>query len=725
MCRPLLIVDDDGELRLAKRLRGMSPEEWRAFVSQPFHTFIVGTRPDADEEGFIEYMDVEEIDKHMVAMFPKDLHAPVVGASTGRQRPNYTHCELHPSLMNGVLGVNIPFSDHNQSPRNAYQCLWEEEPVVMADGSRKKIKDVHVGDDVMTFDPMTMKTFPTKVVHQYTRETDKNIVKVRTETGREIITTDDHPYWTNEGWKCPRDFTEHTKCGFLACLNNQYFIHKKEREWLRTLNADKDYYSQGDAVFMPVSVEPMPNCRIADITVESDTHCFFGGDGFAVHNCAMGKQAVGIYMSNYNQRIDTIGHILNYAQKPLARTKLSKITHSENLPSGVNAVVAIMTYTGFNQEDSVMINQSALDRGLFSSTYYKSYKDQCNKNHSTGEEEVFTRPDAKTTAHMKPFHYGKLGEDGFVPKNTAVDHNDIIVGKIMPQKIQGVIYPKDASLYMKANDTGHIDLNYQGVNADGYRFCKVRLRKYRKPTVGDKVSSRHGQKGTIGMVYRQQDMPFSKEGIVPDIIINPHAIPSRMTIGQMMECIMGKACCQLGTMGDATPFNGATVEDLAEVLESYGMERYGNEVLYDGRTGVQITTEIFMGPTFYQRLKHMVEDKMHTRGGNGPVVMLTRQPAEGRARNGGLRFGEMERDAIVAHGASAFLKERMLDVSDNYRVFVCRKCGMLCIANPEKNIYKCTHCKNSADITQARIPYSMKLLLQELMTMAIAPRIVI
>jgi DNA-directed RNA polymerase II subunit RPB2 len=562
MCRPLLIVDDDGELRLAKRLRGMSPEEWRAFVAQPFHTFIVGTRPDADEEGFIEYMDVEEIDKHMVAMFPKDLHAPVVGASTGRQRPNYTHCELHPSLMNGVLGVNIPFSDHNQSPRNAYQC-------------------------------------------------------------------------------------------------------------------------------------------------------------------AMGKQAVGIYMSNYNQRIDTIGHILNYAQKPLARTKLSKITHSENLPSGVNAVVAIMTYTGFNQEDSVMINQSALDRGLFSSTYYKSYKDQCNKNHSTGEEEVFTRPDAKTTAHMKPFHYGKLGEDGFVPKNTAVDHNDIIVGKIMPQKIQGVIYPKDASLYMKANDTGHIDLNYQGVNADGYRFCKVRLRKYRKPTVGDKVSSRHGQKGTIGMVYRQQDMPFSKEGIVPDIIINPHAIPSRMTIGQMMECIMGKACCQLGTMGDATPFNGATVEDLAEVLESYGMERYGNEVLYDGRTGVQITTEIFMGPTFYQRLKHMVEDKMHTRGGNGPVVMLTRQPAEGRARNGGLRFGEMERDAIVAHGASAFLKERMLDVSDNYRVFVCRKCGMLCVANPEKNIYKCTHCKNSADITQARIPYSMKLLLQELMTMAIAPRIVI
>jgi DNA-directed RNA polymerase II subunit RPB2 len=627
--------------------------------------------------------------------------------------------------MNGVLAVNIPFSDHNQSPRNAYQCLWEEEPVVMADGSRKKIKDVRPGDEVLTFDPATMHTFPTKVIHQYTRETDKTIVKVRTGSGREIITTDDHKYWTNEGWKCPRDFTEHTKCAFLACLNNQHLIGKDERKWLWTLNADTDYYSQGDTVFMPVSVEPMPNCRIADITVESETHCFFGGDGFAVHNSAMGKQAVGIYMSNYNQRIDTIGHILNYAQKPLARTRLSKITHSENLPSGVNAVVAIMTYTGFNQEDSVMINKSALDRGLFSSTYYKSYKDQCNKNHSTGEEEVFMRPDAKTTAHLKPYNYSKVGDDGFIPKDTFVDSNDILIGKVMPQKIQGTIYPKDASLSMKANDNGHIDMNYQGTNGDGYKFCKVRLRKYRKPTVGDKVSSRHGQKGTIGMIYNQQDMPFSREGITPDIIINPHAVPSRMTIGQILECVMGKAACCLGTLGDATPFNGCSVEDIAKVLESYGMERHGNEVLYDGRTGCQMRTEIFMGPTFYQRLKHMVEDKMHTRGGNGPVVMLTRQPAEGRARNGGLRFGEMERDAIVAHGASAFLKERMLDVSDNYRVFVCRKCGIQSVANPERNIYKCTYCKNSADITQVRIPYSMKLLLQELMSMAIAPRMVV
>jgi DNA-directed RNA polymerase II subunit RPB2 len=438
----------------------------------------------------------------------------------------------------------------------------------------------------------------------------------------------------------------------------------------------------------------------------------------------MGKQAVGVYMSNFNERVDTMAHVLNYGQQPMARTKLAKYTFQDALPSGVNAVVAIMTYTGFNQEDSVMLNQSALDRGMFTSTYYKSYKDQCNKNHSTGEEEEFARPDADTT-NMKPFNYDKLGDDGFVPKNTYVSGDDVLVGKIMPHKVQGVVHPRDASLFLKGGDEGHVDCNYQGTNADGYKFCKIRLRKYRKPTIGDKFSSRHAQKGSCGMIYRQQDMPFTKDGIVPDIIINPHAIPSRMTIGQLMECIMGKAGCCVGALGDATPFNECTVADIGAVLEAAGMERHGNEILYDGRSGAQIQTEIFMGPTFYQRLKHMTVDKVHSRGSNGPVVFLTRQPAEGRARNGGLRFGEMERDAILAHGASAFLKERMLDVSDNFRVFACRKCGVMCVAHPERNIYKCTYCKNNADITQTRIPYSMKLLMQELMTMSVVPRFVL
>ena len=274
---------------------------------------------------------------------------------------------------------------------------------------------------------------------------------------------------------------------------------------------------------------------------------------------------------------------------------------------------------------------------------------------------------------------------------------------------------------MKANDEGYVDMNYTGINSEGYKFCKVRVRKNRKPEIGDKLASRSAQKGTIGMVYRHQDMPFTKDGIVPDIIMNPHAIPSRMTMAQLMECIMGKAACHIGSTGDSSPYNDCSVESIAKVLELSGMERYGNEIMYNGRTGEQIQTEIFIGPTYYQRLKHMVQDKLHSRGSNGPIVMLTRQPSEGRARNGGLRLGEMERDCVLSHGCSSFLKERMLDSSDNYRVFICKSCGIVANVNPDKNIYKCSNCKN-ADIVQTRIPYAFKLLGQELYTMNILMR---
>ena len=453
----------------------------------------------------------------------------------------------------------------------------------------------------------------------------------------------------------------------------------------------------------------------------------FSDHNQAPRNCyqsSMGKQAVGIYASNFNQRMDTMAHVLNYSQKALARSHLCKYTQSEILTGGINAVVAIMTYTGFNQEDSVIINQSAVDRGLFRSTHYKTYRDMCNKNHSTGEEEQFCIPKPGVTASIKPLNYDKLGPDGFVFPNTFVDGGDILVGKVMPHAVDGHDMPRDTSLHMKQNEHGIVDVNFKGINTDGYTFCKVRLREYRIPEIGDKFSSKHAQKGSLGMLYRQHDMPFSKDGIIPDIIVNPHAIPSRMTIGQLMEGLMGKAACALGACGDATPYNGCTVEDIAKVLDGYGVERYGNEILYDGRTGNQIHCEIFITPTYYQRLKHQVTDKAHSRSG-GPVVLLTRQPAEGRARNGGLRFGEMESQACLSHGISAFMKERMLDVSDNFRVFVCRTCGLFATANPDRNIFKCTTCKNTANFSQIRCPYSLKLLFQELESMNIAPRMIV
>lgn len=446
------------------------------------------------------------------------------------------------------------------------------------------------------------------------------------------------------------------------------------------------------------------------------------------YQSAMCKQAIGIYTSNFAKRFDTLGHILHYPQKPLIYTKIGNLIHHDKLPSGMNAIVAIACYTGYNQEDSVILNKSSVDRGMFVSSYYRTYKDQNSKNHSTGEEEYYCKPDMENTKNLKPFNYEKLTMDGFVPENAYVESGDVIIGKCMPQRQGNFISNKDSSIALKNNETGFVDKNSYGdniftnVNGDGYTFSKVRIRSERVPVIGDKFASRSAQKGTCGMLYRQEDMPFTASGIVPDIILNPHAIPSRMTIAQLMECIMGKACASLGTFGNASPFTDLSIEDIASALDKCGMERYGNEIMYNSRTGEMMNTEIFIGPTYYQRLKHMVSDKIHSRAANGPVVSLTRQPAEGRARDGGLRMGEMEVECNWAHGTMQFLKERFMDASDNYRVFVCRKCGMMANVNPDQKVYECKPCKNNTCFSQIRIPYACKLLFQEAQTMGIGAK---
>ena len=1294
-------------------------------------------------DGHIEYLDVEETNLALIAMKPGDL---VRGDKGANKQPRFTHMEVHPSLILGVLAGSIPFSDHNQAPRNCYQCLDPNTTVLMANGDYTPIKDVKIGDEVITFDNKTMQTSVTKVIHQYVRPTENKIYEVETVSGRKIIATGNHNFMTTEGWKATDTFGTHTKIGILT--NPKYVSHDIEnytivdsdsfkskleilglnpslinkhaeslgqigllpltsthiklpiisrlmgmvwtdgsinvynkthggptgqlsvnfgslddadmfetdleslgftrtvpieqnreihkvmhhtwkvshngalpslmlaldirigkrcytpsppvphwvmngsamvkREFLagfqgsdgcqvqinknsvqqryvyrcavtsqsivpehkdslikfmtqmQTLfeefgiemsgvkeirgNYDKvsigfkmsdklqnlikyfdtigyrycskksaqsgvaveflkykeltgcdwsEYDSwvsrveiKGACIFVPVHrITEVSNRMISDITVEHDNHSFIAGENFLSSNSAMGKQAIGVYASNFRHRFDTMAHVLNYPQRPIVETNISKLVHTDEMPCGINVIVAISTFTGFNQEDSVILNKSAIDRGLFSSTYYRTYKEQCNKNHSNGEEEFFTRPNTQTKG-IKPFNYEKLNEHGFVPENTYVDSGDIIIGKCMPQKIDTVITHKDTSVSLKNNENGYIDKNacrdtyFTNTNGDGYTFAKIRMRNTRVPTIGDKFclvpetevmtldgwkhinqisfddkvaqldekglvsyvhpigiyefdhqgdmysiasqqvdllttldhkmyvkkrdskqfelikakdvigkrvqykkdgeftapvqpwfqfddtftapmnawlmflgiwmaegwversceritisvnkqrvkdmlemvcpllgvhivkngekwhiykiamyryleklsvgaknkvlprfvfnvdcsqvrhllegllcgdghttkynatsystssvelandvqqlalhagfsgnlklvrtkqttlndgriitpsqdyqytvciiktknepcmnhghtkqqtgqtesiiqydgkvycievpshvfyvryngkgvwtgnSSRHGQKGTMGMHYQQQDMPFTKDGIVPDIIVNPHAIPSRMTIAQLMECLMGKACTSVGSYGDATPFTDLSVEDIATVLQSQGLERHGNEILYNPRTGEQITTTVFIGPTFYQRLKHMTVDKTHSRSSNGPVVLLTRQPAEGRAREGGLRVGEMELDVHLAHGLGSFLKERFMEMADNYRVFTCKKCGMMANCNPEKNIYSCKPCKNTTQFSEIRIPYSAKLLLQELQTMSIAARFV-
>jgi DNA-directed RNA polymerase II subunit RPB2 len=447
------------------------------------------------------------------------------------------------------------------------------------------------------------------------------------------------------------------------------------------------------------------------------------------YQSAMSKQAIGVYMSNFRNRMDTLANILNYPQVPLVRTRISDITNCNNLPYGNNVIVAIACFTGFNQEDSIMINKSAVHRGFFNSTFYRTYKDQCNKNHSTGEEENYCIPDKDNTKGIKPFNYNKLNENGFVEENIYVENSDIIIGKTMHDKSSELHKYKDNSVYLKQNEYGFIDKNFandkyfKNINNDGYKFSKIKIRNIRIPTIGDKMSSRHGQKGIIGMVYNQEDMPFTKDGIVPDIIVNPHAIPSRMTIAQLIECIMSKLCLNIGKRGYSTSFmyknKNEKQDEIASLLSDYGYDKHGNEIMYNPRTGEQIDTPIFIGPTYYQRLKHMVHDKIHSRSANGPIILLTRQPAEGRAREGGLRLGEMEVECNWGHGTLHFLKERLMECSDNYRMFICKKCKNVANVNTSRKIYICYNCDNRIDFSQIRIPYACKLLLQEIAAMSI------
>lgn len=415
--------------------------------------------------------------------------------------------------------------------------------------------------------------------------------------------------------------------------------------------------SQANVLYIPVlSITEVEHQLVSDITVESENHSFIAGDGFLSSNCAMGKQSIGLFARNFQKRMDTLAYVMNNLEKALVRTKFAKYINYDDLPCGVNAMVAIGCYTGYNMEDSVLLNQGAVDRGLFRATFYRTYKDDEKKIQSSGREEKFAKPNTKYTRGTKPGNYNKLDERGFVKKNEYVTSDDIIIGKVLPLKNKldenGHQLYKDCSTSLRSNETGFVDKIYTDRNADGFRFVKIRMRTERIPIIGDKFASRCAQKGTVGMIYSQEQMPFNADGISPDIIMNPHAIPSRMTIGQLMECILGKASATLGGYSDCTPFNKVPYDKICSILEANGLNYTGDEILYSGITGQQMDVKLFFGPTYYQRLKHMVLDKTHSRA-SGPVVQLTRQPQEGRSRDGGLRVGEFH----FANKRGLFLSE--------------------------------------------------------------------
>jgi DNA-directed RNA polymerase subunit B' len=383
-----------------------------------------------------------------------------------------------------------------------------------------------------------------------------------------------------------------------------------------------------------------------------------------------------------------------------------------------------------NDGSSVVMNRNAIDRGLGRSVFFKTYETE-ERRYPGGQKDKFEIPVAATSGYREEKAYRLLGEDGIISPETVVESKDVLVGKTSPPRfleeitVFGVTEEKkrENSLTLKSGEDGSVDSVMMTDSLAGTKLVKVRVRSVKVPEVGDKFASRHGQKGVIGLLRPQEDMPFTKDGIVPDLIINPHAIPSRMTIGHLLEMLGGKAACYSGKLIDATAFGGDTEEDIRKTMRQFGLEEYGEEILHDGFSGQAIRAKIFIGVIYYQKLHHLVSNKMHVRS-RGPVQLLTHQPTEGRSREGGLRFGEMERDCLIGYGASMLIRERLLEESDKTTELVCEKCGSIAVHDHVKNRQYCPLC-DSTVLSNVEMSYAFKLLLDEIKSIGIFPRLLI
>ncbi len=439
------------------------------------------------------------------------------------------------------------------------------------------------------------------------------------------------------------------------------------------------------------------------------------------------KQAQGLYATNFNQRFDSRSYILFYPQKPIATTAAYETVKITNHPSGQNFVVALSTYYGYNMADAIVLNRAAVDRGLGRSMFYKTYVDE-ERRYPGGQKDKFKIPPPTADGYMGEHVYSKLSEDGIIEPEMEVSEGDALIGKIAPPRFleenlgAGGLEEKvrDDTVVMKTGESGVVDSVIFTESTGATKIVKTRIRSLRIPENGDKFASRHGQKGVVALIVPPEDMPFTAEGIVPDLLLNPHSIPTRLTFGHLLEMLSGKAGAVGGRIMDGTAFAEAgskRIEDYGNMLESHGFERYGNEVLYDGMTGLPFRSTIFNGVVYYNRLYHMVSNKIQVRS-RGKVQILTHQPTEGKARQGALRFGEMERDALIGYGASLLLKERLLDQSDKTEVLVCKNCGSLGYYDHIKKVQICSVCKQN-DFEEVEISYAFKVLLDEIKSLHI------
>ena len=439
------------------------------------------------------------------------------------------------------------------------------------------------------------------------------------------------------------------------------------------------------------------------------------------YQCAMGKQAIGAIAQNQFLRIDTLLYLMVYPQKPMVKTRTIELIKYDKLPAGQNATVAVMSYSGYDIEDALVLNKASCDRGFGRCQVFRKYATTLRKYPNGTEDRVGDRHEENGASIKK---HALLDHHGLAQVGEKVSAGEVYINKQTPLNTAasglGSDYGsnefRDTPMTYRLPDPSYIDKVMISVTESDYKLLKVQTRQTRRPEVGDKFSSRHGQKGVVGIIADQADMPFNDQGVCPDIIMNPHGFPSRMTVGKMLELVSGKAGVMSGNLQYGTAFGGSKVEDMAEILIEKGFNYSGKDFVTSGITGESLPAYVFFGPIYYQKLKHMVQDKMHSRS-RGPRAILTRQPTEGRSRDGGLRLGEMERDCLIAYGASQLLLERLMLSSDAHQVDVCEKCGLMGYQG------WCQTCKSTKGVVKMTIPYAAKLLMQELLSMNVMARL--